>query len=265
MWLWTYPLKSENEENSDMDVLVIDTEGFGGTDENINHDNKIFIFSLLLSSYFIFNAVGHIDENALNNLSLIINLAKDIQAKANNSQEGEEIVNGFPAFLWVVRDFALKLVDKEGNVIKPKEYLEQALELQKGMSDSTESKNRIRRLFKHFFKDRDCITLIRPCEKESDLQKIEEVSNENLRGEFLNQAKLARQKILKKTKPKMIRDKQLNGSMLIELCKAYIEAINKGGIPNIENAWKSVVKNESYKNLKGSLIRNFISQKRKKF
>jgi len=88
-------LKSENEENSDMDVLVIDTEGFGGTDENINHDNKIFIFSLLLSSYFIFNSVGHIDENALNNLSLIINLAKEIQTKASSSQQGDEIVNSF--------------------------------------------------------------------------------------------------------------------------------------------------------------------------
>jgi len=244
-------LKSENEENSDMDVLVIDTEGFGGTDENINHDNKIFIFSLLLSSYFIFNSVGHIDENALNNLSLIINLAKEIQTKASSSQQGDEIVNSFPSFLWVVRDFALKLVDKEGNSIKAKDYLEQALELQKGVSDSTESKNRMRRMFKHFFKDRDCITLIRPCEKESDLQKIDEVLNENLRGEFVNQAKLARQKILKKTKPKIIRERQLTGSMLIELSKAYIEAINKGGVPNIDNAWKSIVKNESYKHLKG--------------
>ena len=50
-------------------------------DENINHDSRIFLFSLLLSSYFIYNSVGNIDENALNNLSLIINLAKDIQLK----------------------------------------------------------------------------------------------------------------------------------------------------------------------------------------
>lgn len=234
-----------------MNILVIDTEGFGGTDENINHDNKIFIFSLLLSTYFIFNSVGHIDENALNNLSLIINLAKEIQSKAHNSQQGEELVNSFPAFLWVVRDFALKLVDKEGNSIKPKDYLEQALELQKGVSDSVESKNRIRRMFKHFFKDRDCITLIRPCEKETDLQKMEDILNENLRAEFVNQANLARHKIMRKTRPKTLKEKFLNGSMLVELSKVYIEAINQGGVPNIDNAWKYIVKNESYKNLQG--------------
>ncbi len=47
-------------------------------DESSNHDSRIFLFSLLLSSYFIYNSVGSIDENALNTLSLIINLAKDV-------------------------------------------------------------------------------------------------------------------------------------------------------------------------------------------
>ncbi len=41
---------------------MIDTEGFGGTDENENHDSRIFLFAILLSSYFIFNSVGSIDE-----------------------------------------------------------------------------------------------------------------------------------------------------------------------------------------------------------
>lgn len=59
-----------------MKALVIDTEGFGGMDENVNHDTRIFLFSLLLSSFFIYNSVGSIDENALNNISLIVNLAK---------------------------------------------------------------------------------------------------------------------------------------------------------------------------------------------
>lgn len=61
-----------------MDILLVDTEGFGGMDENVNHDSRIFLFSLLLSSFFIYNSQGSIDENALNSLSLIINLAKDI-------------------------------------------------------------------------------------------------------------------------------------------------------------------------------------------
>lgn len=67
---------ANNPDYPDMKAIVIDTEGFGGMDENANHDTRIFLFSLLLSSYFIYNSVGSIDENALNTISLIVNLAK---------------------------------------------------------------------------------------------------------------------------------------------------------------------------------------------
>jgi len=59
-----------------MKILVLDTEGFGGIDEQSTHDSRIFLFSLLLSSLFLYNSVGNIDESALQTLSLIVNLAK---------------------------------------------------------------------------------------------------------------------------------------------------------------------------------------------
>ena len=59
LWLWKKTIPSTS--NEDMDILMIDTEGFGGMDENTNHDSRIFLFSLLLSSYFIYNSTGSID------------------------------------------------------------------------------------------------------------------------------------------------------------------------------------------------------------
>ena len=53
-------------------MLVIDSEGTGAFDEDQNHDTKIFLFALLLCSYFIYNSMGTIDENALQNLNLIV-------------------------------------------------------------------------------------------------------------------------------------------------------------------------------------------------
>ncbi len=79
---------------------------------------------------------------------------------------GKSITNHFPAFLWIVRDFSLKMEDKHGVNISSKEYLENALTEQKGVTDKIENKNRIRRLLKAFFKERDCSTLIRPVEDE---------------------------------------------------------------------------------------------------
>jgi hypothetical protein len=50
-----------------------------------------------------------------------------------------------------------------------KKYLENSLQEQKGMSDAIAAKNRIRRLVSQFFQDRDCHTLVRPVEEESQL------------------------------------------------------------------------------------------------
>lgn len=214
---------------------MIDTEGFGGMDENANHDSRIFLFSLLLSSYFIYNSVGSIDQNALNTLNLIINLAKDIQSKSNGKSEDD--ASNFPSFLWVVRDFTLMLQDKNGNKINSKEYLQNALELQKGSSDAIENKNKIRRHLKHFFQDRDCELMVRPTERQKDLQRLDQIDNSNLRPEFVSQVESIRSKIFSRVRGKKVSDRVLNGQLLVALCKGYMETINKGALPNVESAW----------------------------
>lgn len=86
--------------------------------------------------------------------------------------------------MWVVRDFALKLSDENDAAITSKEYLERALLEQKGFSDSVEQKNRIRRLLKTFFTERDCCTMIRPVSNETELQNLAGRDVSELRTEF---------------------------------------------------------------------------------
>lgn len=132
--------------------------------------------------------MGSIDESALQNLSLVINLTKHIHIKARGGSEDidtEEYSNYFPSFMWVVRDFTLQLVDQEGESISSKDYFEKALEIQKGFSDSVEQKNRIRRLLKSFFKDRDCCTMIRPLTNEENLQNLANMDLDELRADFV--------------------------------------------------------------------------------
>lgn len=87
----------------------------------------------------------------------------------------------FPSFLWILRDFALRLEDQDGNSITMRKYLENSLQEQKGMSDAIEAKNRIRRLISQFFQDRDCHTLVRPVEEEAQLQALHQLGAESLR------------------------------------------------------------------------------------
>jgi hypothetical protein len=100
-------------EGEPINVLIVDTEGLGALDEDSNHDVRIFSLAILLCSYFLYNSVGSIDESALQNLSLVVNLTKHIQIKTRNGEDvdTEEYAHYFPTFMWVVRDFTLQLVD----------------------------------------------------------------------------------------------------------------------------------------------------------
>ena len=67
LWCWTELLET-TQNGKPMKFVLIDSEGIGSLDEDENHDTKIFLLALLLSSFFIYNSIGTIDENALNNL-----------------------------------------------------------------------------------------------------------------------------------------------------------------------------------------------------
>ena len=94
----------------------MDTEGLGALDEDSNHDVRIFSLAILLSSYFIYNSVGSIDENALQNLNLVVNLTKHIQiinpkilvllgSTAMNALIGRDVVISKMRGKWIEKKF----------------------------------------------------------------------------------------------------------------------------------------------------------------
>ena len=201
LWIWSKPIFATGEKNKRLPIILIDTEGFGALDEDSNHDIRIFTLSILLSSYFIYNSVGSIDEHALTNLNFVINLSRFIKLKkGQENSDPEELSHLFPSFLWVLRDFGLQLIDDNGENITPKEYLEKVLEGTKSVNDP---KNKIRKLIKAYFKDRDCFTMVRPLTNENQLQSLETLPPEKLRPEFLEQILELRKIILTKTKIKI--------------------------------------------------------------
>ena len=261
IWIWSDPLMINNVHSPQpFPCYLIDTEGLGAYDEEINHDSKIFLIAILISSLFVYNSFGAIDENQINNLSFVLNLSKTIKIKSVSIEDNEEeLAKYFPTLLWLLRDFSLKLEDKDGNVITEKQYLENALEEISGMSTTIEEKNRVRALIRTYFPERDCFVMVRPIEKENDLQNLQNLPDSQFRREFLEQSKIFRNKVMKKTKPKRFRNKILTGSMLVELVQSILDSINTGAIPVIENSWKYIMKNECIKNSK-ELINRFITE-----
>ena len=141
---------------------------------------------MLISSLFIYNSFGAIDETAINTLSFVLNLSKTIKIKnnsKNNSEENEaDLAQYFPTLLWLLRDFSLKLEDKDGNVITEKQYLENSLEEKSGALESIEEKNRVRNLIKTYFTEKDCFVMVRPVEREEDLQNLQNLPDDRFRN-----------------------------------------------------------------------------------
>lgn len=59
-----------------------------------------------------------------------------------------------------------------GQPLSAKDYLEQCLAPAPGFSSDVTSRNRTRRVLTAYFKDRDCVTLVRPLEDEAKLQLV---------------------------------------------------------------------------------------------
>ena len=259
IWIWSDPLTISNVHNpTPFPAYLIDTEGLGAYDEEINHDSKIFLIAVLISSLFIYNSFGAIDETQVSNLSFVLNLSKTIKIKSIAIEDTEEELSKyFPTLLWLLRDFSLKLEDKNGNVITEKQYLESALRELSGLSNSVEEKNRVRNLIRTYFPERDCFCMVRPTENEEDLQNLQNLNDNRFRKEFLEQSKIFRNKVIKKTKPKRLNGKILTGAMLVEFVQNVLDSINAGAIPVIEDSWRYIMKNECIKNTK-ELINKFI-------
>lgn len=90
IWMWSQPIVMTNPATgTPINILVIDTEGIGAPTADATHDTRIFALGLLLSSYFIYNSVGSIDEQALSNMSLVTNLSRKLRSSASSSSPFE--------------------------------------------------------------------------------------------------------------------------------------------------------------------------------
>eukprot|EP00347_Sterkiella_histriomuscorum_P012206 403369487 len=251
LWFYSEPITIE-KDGEIFDIYVMDSEGLGGVDKNQNYDIKIFTLCVLLSSFLIYNQVGVIDETAITNLSLVTNLAKNIQIQknqqsntggANGMNNQQTLSDYFPQFLWLLRDFILELADEDGNPITPNEYLELCLREAEGFSQKIAEKNRIRNLIRSFFKSRYCFTMIRPTDEERDIQNLNK-NQQRIKEEFLDQIEELKIYIFNRIKPIKLNQVALKSQDYLILANSYIQSINKGSIPTINDAWTEVVENQ---------------------
>ena len=68
--------------------------------------------------------------------------------------------------------------------------------------------------------------------------------NFRLRPEFLKNLKELKEFVIKNCGLKEMLGSTLNSNMYLSMVKSYVNSINSGGVPNISNAWESIMENQ---------------------
>ena len=225
LWMYKKVFKSHGKN-----ILFIDTEGIDALDANDTHDVRIFTLALLLSSTFIYNSVGPIDETALQTLSLMTRVTENV--KVNADDEINNIAPHMPTFYWILRDFSLKITDKDNIEISEDEYLENAL-----ASTSDPNKNSVREAIRASFDKRSLITLPRPSSTVDPAQIRMEDRLMSLSSSFTTSVDNLRSRLFEECSVMKADKTLISGNMYAVLCRHYASIVEGDSIPVIQDSW----------------------------
>ena len=154
------------------------------------------------------------------------------EAKKDDLHE-DDLKKHFPSFLWLLRDGQDFDMPKEGeHQLTPTEYLKNRVLVVKD-ENTDDVSSRVKRALMTLFPSLECETLPRPSNPRSP----------ELDHEFIESIEGSIQTILSQIKPKQGYKDNVppNGSVLAELAKQYVDALNSNTVPNLENSWMQAI------------------------
>mmetsp|Transcript_3676 Transcript_3676/g.9339 ORF Transcript_3676/g.9339 Transcript_3676/m.9339 type:complete len:787 (-) Transcript_3676:103-2463(-) len=232
LWMWG---STAGPDGSTM--LYLDCEGFGSTDSDRTRDCKLMSLCMLLSSIFVLNTKGVLNEGLFNALSLVCHLAEHMEEKGRQTSK--------PALIWCLRDFILNLEDESGQPISADEYLDKALQAKPlaGVdAERSRAAREVRESLIKFFDQRNCVTFVQPTIDEEKLRSLPTVPYTDLRADFRKQLETLQDKLGKDAamRPKTVAGQVVGGAALAALLRKLVDALNSNQALNVMSAWEQV-------------------------
>ncbi|XP_011932417.1 PREDICTED: interferon-induced guanylate-binding protein 1 [Cercocebus atys] len=236
IWMWCVP----HPKKPGHVLVLLDTEGLGDVEKGDNqNDSWIFALAILLSSTFVYNSIGTINQQAMDQLHYVTELTHRIRSKSspdeNENEDSADFVSFFPDFVWTLRDFSLDL-EADGQPITADEYLTYSLKLKHGTSEKDKTFNLPRLCIRKYFPKKKCFVFDRPVHRKK-LAQLEKLHDEELDPEFVQQVADFCSYIFSNSKTKTLSGGiKVNGPRLESLVLTYVNAISSGDLPCMENA-----------------------------
>ena len=210
-------------------AVVLDTEGSGSLDASPQQDAKLLSIAVALSSILVFNSLGALDEGNFAEISILAHAAKNLQATSDEYWTPPEL-------FWTLRDFALELKTQDGESMTPNQYLETCL--------NDEDRGETRTILKKYFSTRFLIPFVRPVNDELKLQRLNSLSDKELRPAFCQNIQEFRSLIQERLKPKKVGECHIHGEGLVHLCQTAVSAVNEGKVPSVRNTFSFMLASE---------------------
>uniref|UniRef100_A0A4W2CY34 GB1/RHD3-type G domain-containing protein n=1 Tax=Bos indicus x Bos taurus TaxID=30522 RepID=A0A4W2CY34_BOBOX len=95
IWMWCMP----HPKKPDHTLVLLDTEGLGDVEKGDNqNDSWIFALAILLSSTFVYNSIGAINQHAMDQLHYVTELTHRIRAKSSPDKHEVQDSANFVSF-----------------------------------------------------------------------------------------------------------------------------------------------------------------------
>ncbi|KAM5151650.1 guanylate-binding protein 2-like [Mantella aurantiaca] len=259
IWMCCMPHPTKRDHT----LVLLDTEGLGDPVKgDSGNDCMILSLAMLMSSAVIYNSMGVINQDTLEKLeypflqyahSSTLNLHCDILHKAS-AQKGktppqEDTNNTAPLFVWVIRDFTLKL-DLDGRPVTADQYLENSLKDVAAKTPRGRKQNEMRNTIKTHFPKRKCFLFGFPSTDKKVLERMSKDLETEVAPEFARKAEEFCQFILREAPVKKLREDQImTGSAFAQLLKSYLDVVTKCDMAYLERSMSNLTLEENQRSI----------------
>jgi hypothetical protein len=229
--IWLLP----TEDRSPLDgsqIVLVDTEGFFGTDVAESYDANIFAITALLSSHLVYNSIKLVDQAAVDYLELLAQRTRlfSLRSLLVEPEKGMALASRFPPLTWVVEDFTQNLAENT-----PDSWLQGFLQAKR---DSNQPDG-----LASVFEEISCETLFLPATSLAELQDLSRVSGEKLTLEFTRGLSDLKANLHRKLAAKQMLGKPMGPAQLSVSLRFLAESSNRRKFPELPNYWNSWIRN----------------------
>lgn len=222
--IWMLPLEQRSPDGAQ--VVLVDTEGFFGTNVAEYYDANIFAITALLSSQIVYNSIKLIDQAAVDYMELLAQRTRLFSLRSSlvpleENHWQNHLPFQFPPLTWVVEDFVQDLGQRS-----PLDWLQSFFEAKRDVNQPDG--------LAEVLSEVDCRTLFLPATSLTELRDLSSVPSDRLTTEFRTGVEQLRSDLIAR-----MPESRFGAGGLVSFLRMLVSAANRDLFPQLPDYWNA--------------------------